>query len=115
MKTLLFNTVVLMLISVASAQAGSLSKGQWTAGSCGSKPEAPNIDGSNIEAYNLSVVAVNDWQQQSRTYFECMINEANIDNKLISETVNKDQDSYREKVDKIITEINAMGDALKQK
>ncbi|MDD2737702.1 MAG: hypothetical protein PHR94_02090 [Methylomonas lenta] len=115
MKTLLFITMVLMLISVVPAHAGSLSKGQWTAGSCGSKPEAPNIDGSNIEAYNLSVTAINDWQQQSKTYFECMVKEANTDNQLISDTVNKDQDSYREKVDKIITEINAMGDALKQK
>lgn len=115
MKPLLFITMVLMLISVAPAHAGSLSKGQWTASGCGSKPEAPIIDGSNIEAYNLSVVAINDWQQQSKTYFECMVNEANIDNKLISDTVNKDQASYLEKVDKIITEINAMGDALKQK
>lgn len=114
MKLFLFIASVLMLLALP-VHAGSLSKGQWSADNCGNKPEVPTIDGSNVEAYNLSVTAINDWQQQSKTYFECMVNEANSDNKLISDAVNKDQESYRQKVDKIITEVNAMGDALKQK
>lgn len=115
MKTLLSIIIVSMWVALAPAQAGSLGKGQWTADSCGSKPEAPNIDGSNIEAYNLSVTAINDWQQQSKTYFDCVVKEANTDNKLISETVNKDQDSYTEKLNNMIKDINAIGEDLKQK
>lgn len=115
MKILTDIITALMLLVLAPAQAGSLSKSQWTAGSCGNKPETPNIDGSNVETYNQSVNAINDWQQQSKAYFECLANEANTDIALISETVNKDQTSYRDKVDKIITELNAMGDMLKQK
>lgn len=115
MKPFLFIASLLLLVTVVPAHAGTLSKGQWTASNCGSSPEAPNIDGSNVEAYNLSIEAINEWQRKSKTYYECLINEANTDNKLISDTVNQDQENYQKSLNKLIMEITAMGDALKQK
>ena len=57
--------------------AGTLANSTWTpSGACGAKPEEPVIDDSDVEAYNKSVAAINEWQQSARRYYECLNKEA---------------------------------------
>ncbi len=91
----------LMTIALTSVQAGSLKNGVWTADGCGKQPEAPTINDTDIEAYNQSIQDINDWQQKSRAYFECVVQEANADNQKIVDTTNKQQAAYRETLEKV--------------
>lgn len=91
----------LLVIASASANAGSLSKGSWTPSGCGSKPEAPAIDGTSIDSYNSSIAVVKEWQQASQVYFDCIVKEANADNSLIADTTMKEQAQYRETAEKL--------------
>lgn len=99
---------VAVLSSAASmATAGTISKGTWSPAACGSKPAAPAIDQSTVDAYNKSVKAINDWQQKANDYNSCLINEANADNALIAKTANDEQNQLRETMDKIKAETDA--------
>lgn len=109
-KSCLF-IAVLMCYTASAAQAGTLVNGNWAPAGCGVKPEAPAIDAKDVDAYNKSVAAINDWQQQARTYFECLIKEANADNAAIADTANREQAGYREAVEKV----GAAADAAKKK
>lgn len=115
MKNALLIITAGIIGATAPANAGSLSNGKWSPTGCGNVPQAPMMDNSNIEAFNKSILAFNDWQQQSRTYFECLIKEANTDNQLIAESANKEQEKYRAQLEKFSAEAKAMGDALEQK
>lgn len=108
--TAIFATL-LSIFSINPAKAGSLSNGSWQPSGCGAVPEAPTVDGGNIEAYNKSIAAINTWQQKSREYFECMIKEANTDNGIIADHANQAQGKYRETVEKI----GAKAEAAKKK
>lgn len=92
---------VLMTIAGHPVTAGTLVNGSWVPAACGVKPNPPSIDDKDADTYNKSVVAINDWQQQAKTYFECLIKEANADNGVIADTANREQAAYRETVEKI--------------
>jgi len=94
-------TVTAALTGASHANAGTLSAGLWSAAGCGNKPETPIIDQGNAEAFNKSVARINDWQQQAKTYYECLINEANKDNSIIADSANAAQAEYRATVEKI--------------
>lgn len=89
------------------AQAGSLINGEWKTSHCGQKPIPPEVDVRDIDAYNKSVTAVNEWQKQSGTYFECQVKEANEDNKAIAEKANAEQAFYRKSVEDISSTLEA--------
>lgn len=97
----------LLLLSISSVEAGSLSNGAWQPAGCGNKPEAPSIDSSDADAYNKSVANINSWQQKARDYFECLVKEANTDNAIIADSANQAQAKYREAVEKISADANA--------
>jgi len=111
MKPLLLTAALLTLQLADPAQAGTLANGAWTPGACGVKPAPPSIDDSTVEAFNASVAAINDWQQSAKTYFECLIKEANADNAVIAETANQAQADYR----KTVETIGTAAEAAKQK
>ncbi|MDD1620495.1 MAG: hypothetical protein LUQ11_03355 [Methylococcaceae bacterium] len=102
---------VLMVYVSNPVSAGTLVNGNWAPAGCGVKPEAPVIDDKDVDAYNKSVAAINDWQQKARTYYECLIKEANADNSAIADTANREQAGYRESVEKV----GAAVDAAKKK
>lgn len=109
-KSYLF--IAAMIIGViGSADAGTLVNGNWAPAGCGVKPVAPQIDGKDVETFNKSVAAINEWQQQARVYFECLVKEANADNAAIAEAANREQAGYRESVENV----GAAAEAAKKK
>ncbi len=102
---------VLMVYVSNSVSAGTLVNSNWVPAGCGVKPEAPLISDKDVESYNKSVAAINEWQQQARVYYECLIKEANADNTVIADTANREQGEYRKTVEKI----GAAVDAAKKK
>lgn len=104
-RFMLANT--LMTIALTSAQAGSLKNAIWTADGCGKQPAPPTLNDTDLEAYNQSIQDINDWQQKSRTYFECVVQEANADNQKIVDSTNKQQANYQETLEKILTAVEA--------
>ena len=95
------------------AQAGSLINGEWKTSNCGQKPTPPQVDVRDIDVYNKSVTAVNEWQQQSGTYFECQVKEANEDNKSIADKANAEQAFYRKSLEAISATLEAGKNKLK--
>jgi len=89
------------LTGAMHANAGTLANGHWSTAICGNKPDSPVLDQSNIEAFNKSVAKVNAWQQQAKTYYECLVKEANTDNAIIANSANAAQAEYRATVEKI--------------
>ncbi len=102
----------LLMFACTAASAGNLSKGNWTPTGCGSKPEAPVIDGTNIDSYNSSIAVVKEWQQASQVYFDCMVKEANADNNLIADAAMKEQAKYREASEKLSQDASDIGRQL---
>lgn len=107
--------VTLMTTGICPTYAGSIVNGKWSAEGCGKHPEVPVINDSDIESYNQSVAAINDWQQKSRTYFECVVQEASSDNKLIVESTIQGQAKYRETLEKITVATEAAAKNFEQK
>lgn len=87
--------------------AGELANGGWQPSGCGDKPATPQIDAGDVDSFNKSVAAINDWQQQAKVYFECLIKEANTDNNIIAESANREQAAYRQAVEAITAEADA--------
>ena len=66
--------------------AGTIANGSWSAAGCGARPEPYRLDLKNIDAYNKSVAGANTYRQNSRTYLDCVIREANGDIQSISKS-----------------------------
>ncbi len=115
MKTALGLSSWLMALWMLPTHAGTLQNKHWTASGCGSQPVAPSISVSDIETYNLSIAAINEWQQKSKTYFECVVKEADADNALIVETTNNAQTQYRETLEKLSKDAATLGQSFEQK
>lgn len=103
-----------LLLTSASASAGVISNGNWTPAGCGEKPAAPIVAARSEDAFNNSVEAINQWQEQSKVYFDCLVKEANGDNATIAESANRAQTQYREAIDKIKVDIDAANKKLNQ-
>ena len=95
------------MLVFSNVNAGNLSSGVWSPAHCGDKPTVPVVYDKDAEAYNNSIKAINDWQLQARSFYECLISEANADNKLIADTANREQADYRQSFDAISAQVNA--------
>jgi len=104
-----------LLLSVNSVHAGSLINGSWTPSHCNQKPDAPVINDQNVEIFNKSVAAINQWQQQSKSYYECLINEANADNNIIANSANQAQRTFHDAVEKMSKEVDSAKKKLENK
>ncbi|TAN70312.1 MAG: hypothetical protein EPN17_06020 [Methylobacter sp.] len=104
-----------MLLTAVSGTAGTLTNGVWAPSGCGTEPMVPVIDQANVDTYNQSVKAVNDWQQKANTYNGCLVNEANTDNALIANTANEEQTRLRTAIEKIQADTTAARAALDKK
>ncbi|MGR8930327.1 MAG: hypothetical protein ACU836_06770 [Gammaproteobacteria bacterium] len=112
MKSFLGMVAITCVVMPSFTSAGILNGSTWAPSeACGAKPQAPAIDDSSIDAYNKSVGAINEWQKKARTYYECLIKEANADNKIIADTANREQETYRQTVESI----GSKADAAKKK
>lgn len=111
MKPTVFLAGLIVLQYAGLTSAGTLNNGEWKPSQCGEKPATPTIDDHDVDTFNKSVAAINDWQQQARVYFECLIKEANADNNVIAESANREQAAYRQSVESI----GAAADAAKKK
>ena len=100
-------TLLLMTTMVSVCTAGSINNNVWSPSACGNEPEVPVIKKDNIETYNQSIKAVNEWQQASIVYNTCMVNEANADNALIAKIANEKQNKFRVAVEKIKVDTDA--------
>ena len=100
-------TLLLITASVSVCMAGSINNNVWSPSACGNEPEIPVIKKDNIETYNQSIKAINEWQQASITYNTCMVNEANADNALIAKIANEKQNKFRVAVEKIKVDTDA--------
>lgn len=101
----------LLGLGLSSAEAGVLVNGVWKSERCGRQPEAPFIDDGSVDGFNKSVLAINAWQEQAKVYFECLVKEANEDNKAIANSANAEQSAYRESVEAV----RAAAEAAKNK
>ena len=107
MKLTLSITAIGLSLLTASPHAGELANGGWQPSGCGAKPATPQVDAGDVDSFNKSVAAINDWQQQAKVYFECLIKEANTDNNTIAESANREQAAYRQAVEAIAAEADA--------
>lgn len=103
----LLATFIGLAMSAGSPRAGVLVNGSWQPSGCGAKPAPPKIDARDVDTFNKSVAAINDWQQQAKVYFECLIKEANADNNTIAESANREQADYRQTVETMAAEADA--------
>lgn len=113
MKRLFFTAT--MMLTAVSGMAGTITNGVWTPSSCGTEPVVPVIEQGNVDEYNQSVKAINDWQQKANAYNGCLIKEANADNSLIASSANDEQARLRAAIDKIQTETTAAKAKLDKK
>lgn len=97
----------LLMLSVATAQAGTLAEGAWSPSGCGVKPEAPALDFKNEKTYNLSVDAVNAYLQSLHVYIDCLVQEANVDIRTTTQAANAAQQAVAVEREKILAEVKA--------
>ena len=107
MMKITFFTLLLMTANISVCMAGSINNNVWSANACGNEPEVPTIKQDNIETYNQSIKAVNEWQQAANAYNSCVVNEANTDNALIAKIANEMQNKFRLTVEKIKVDADA--------
>ncbi|MCK9609233.1 MAG: hypothetical protein M0R33_22585 [Methylomonas sp.] len=107
LNVLTLTAVIGLSFFATVSYAGELANGGWQPSDCGAKPAAPQVDASDVDSFNKSVAAINDWQQQAKLYFECLIKEANTDNNTIAESANREQAAYRQSVEAIAAEADA--------
>lgn len=99
--------IAAMMLTAVSGTSGTITNGVWTPSSCGTEPMVPVIDQENVDAYNLSVKAINHWQQKANVYNGCLIKEANADNSLIANAANEEQAWFKATIEKIQAETTA--------
>lgn len=87
----ILSTTVLLLFAAATARAGTLKDGQWSASGCGAEPAAVSLDATSVEAYNRGIEKAKTWEQQAKAYVACMVAEGNADNGAIVKAVNDAQ------------------------
>jgi predicted ATP-binding protein involved in virulence len=97
--------MVLVQLSTFS-YAGTIVNGNWTPTGCGQKPIAPTIKDTDIDAFNASVESINNWQLKAKTYYDCLVKEANNDSSTISLSANREQNNHRDTVEQIRETIN---------
>ncbi len=104
-----------MMLTTVSATAGTITNGTWLPSGCGTEPVVPVIELDNVDVYNQSVKAINDWQQKANAYNGCLIKEANADNALIANSANDEQARLKAAIEKIQAETAAAKAKLDKK
>lgn len=107
MKTIKPMLIVAALAASLQVKAGILAHGAWSPENCGAQPEPPSLDSGSVDRFNQSVAEVNAWQQKAKSYYECLVDEANKDNAVIADTANQAQAGYRTAIEKINRESQA--------
>jgi hypothetical protein len=107
--------IVAGFFAATSCQAGALANGTWSPVNCGVKPAKPQLSGKTVEVFNKGVAAINSWQKESHKYLECLIKEANTDNTIIADSANKVQKDFREEVEAMAAEAEALKKKLDAK
>ncbi len=115
MKLLISITILVLSQFAIIGNAGSLNGGEWIPTNCGEKPVSPVVDDHDVKALNKSIKAINDWQHQAKTYYECLINDANTDNGLIVDKANRAQTEYKQTFDELSTSVDAAEKKLEKK
>lgn len=115
MNILISITILLLSHLTNIANAGSLNNGEWTPSSCGEEPAAPVVDDRDVDEFNKSVNAINDRQQQAKTYYGCLIEEANKDNGVIADKANREQLDYKKSFETISASVDAAKKKLDKK
>lgn len=106
--------VTLATLSIsATAQAGVIVSGTWSPAGCGPKPEAPQLNLRNADAYNASVVNVNTYRQAIRPYVDCVVKEANADIQAITQAATATQQGAKAANDKIQADVKAAEEKFK--
>ncbi|MDT8364485.1 MAG: hypothetical protein RQ714_07540 [Nitrosomonas sp.] len=96
---------VFAIFVTANIHAGHLDNGSWSPAGCGAKPPVPTVESSNVNEYNRSIKALNEWQVLAQKYYSCLVEEANADNALIANTANEAQSEFRAVVERINEEL----------
>ena len=99
---------------VLEANAGTLSNEDWKPSNCGEKPEAPEFNEESIEAFNQSVLAVNEWLKTSSTYMKCLADEANADTKRITDSAAAEQKAHKELLESLDAKVAAFKEQQEQ-
>lgn len=100
-------------VAASTAQAGVIVSGVWSPTTCGPKPEAPQLNLSNADAYNASVVQVNTYRQGIRPYVDCVVKEANADIQAITQSASSTQQGAKTANDKIQADVKAAEEKFK--
>jgi hypothetical protein len=99
---ILFSLFPLIMVAATAAEAGTLANAGWLPSNCGSAPVAVKLDLSNLDAYNHSVGGVNNYRKSSRTYVDCLIQEANSDIQAITKAAKSAQQAALDADNKIL-------------
>jgi hypothetical protein len=106
MNHIIFSAAAISLGISFGANAGTLNNGSWSPSGCGTRPEAPVIDSTNVEAFNRSINLINAWQKQIQTYHDCMVREANADATAINQAAAGEQAKINEASEKLNADAN---------
>lgn len=123
-RTILAGAAVLLF--AAQAEAGTFKCGggeckasfagaEYTSGKC-QQPAEPALAVDKPEAYNESVKKAEDYVNKIKAYYSCLTDEANADikdiNASISNSVKRQQDGEKAKIDKIQVMLKNAADKL---
>jgi hypothetical protein len=85
----------LAALSCGVANAGTIANGAWAPSTCGSDPgPRPEFNTKNADGFNKSVKDATAWQEKSKTFTECMVNEGKADQNAIVATMNKQIEGF---------------------
>jgi hypothetical protein len=112
LRARLLLSLATLSISTA-AHAGVIVSGTWSPAGCGPKPEPPQLNLSNADAYNASVVNVNTYRQAIRPYVDCVVKEANADIQAITQAATATQQGAKVANDKIQADVKAAEEKFK--
>jgi len=101
-KNKLLSLFPLIVVATIHAEAGTIVNNNWTPSGCGPAPVPASLDLANLDAYNASVGAVNDFRKNNSTYVNCLIREANSDIQTITKSAKSAQQAAHDTDDKII-------------
>lgn len=106
-------TALAFLALAPAAQAGVIVSGAWSPATCGPKPEAPQLNLANADAYNASVANVNTYRQAIRPYLDCVVKEANADIQAITQAATATQQGAKATNDRIQADVKAAEEKFK--
>lgn len=108
MFTRLIAAAGLAVLSCGVAHAGNISSGVWAPSGCGSDPgQRPEFNTKNAEGFNKSVKDATAWQETSKNFTECMVNEGKVDQNAIVATMNKQIEGFNTASKTMADESNA--------